>query len=63
MTWNLRFATAMARIHYWRVPEPLPDADDIDGLARYWKQHYNAPLGHGTAEQFAENYRTHALGK
>ena len=61
MAWNLRFATVMARVHYWRVSSPLPDADDVEGLARYWKLYYNTPLGHGTVEQFVENYRTYAL--
>lgn len=61
MTWNLRFATVMARVHYWRVSEPLPDADDIEGLGRYWKQYYNTPQGHGTVDQFVENYQTHVL--
>jgi hypothetical protein len=31
------YATAMARIHYLRVKEPLPDSDDIEGMANYWK--------------------------
>lgn len=42
---NLHYATAMARIHYWRVPEPLPRPDDAMGLARYHKEHYNTHLG------------------
>lgn len=57
---NLAYATAMCRIHYYRAPAALPVADDVDGLARYWKQYYNTPQGHGTAIQFAENYRANA---
>ncbi len=56
MIWNLKYATAMARIKYWRVPEALPDADDIEGLARYWKKFYNTPLGKGTVDEFVFNY-------
>jgi hypothetical protein len=26
----------MARIKYYRVPKPLPDADDVEGLGEYW---------------------------
>jgi len=53
---NLAYATAMARIHYRRVPQALPDADDIHGLAQYWKDYYNTELGKGTAEEFIQNY-------
>lgn len=53
---NLYYAAAMCRIHYWRVTESLPRADDIEGLAAYWKRYYNTPLGHGTITQFLFNY-------
>lgn len=53
---NLRAATFMARIHYYRVPEPLPAPYDMDGLAAYWKQHYNTPAGRGTVGQFVNNF-------
>lgn len=53
---NIPFAVAMCRVHYLRVRERLPDANDLDGLARYWKQYYNTPLGKGTAEEFVENF-------
>lgn len=53
---NLFYATAIARIIYRRVPEPLPAHDDIEALGRYWKQHYNTPLGKGTANEFVANY-------
>ena len=32
----------MARIKYYRVPKSLPDADDVDGLGKYWLKYYNA---------------------
>jgi hypothetical protein len=31
----------MARIKYYRVPKPLPDADDVEGLGEYWLRYYN----------------------
>lgn len=49
---DLAYATVMARLIYRRRPEPLPAADDLPGLAAYWKAHYNTPLGAGTVEQF-----------
>lgn len=54
---DLRFATAVARLRYWIVPEPLPAADDVEGLARYWKQYYNTHLGRGTEEEWINNYQ------
>lgn len=53
---NLYYATAMARIKLRRVSEPLPAADDLPGLARYWKQHWNTTQGKGTEAQFIDNY-------
>lgn len=53
---NLVYAAVMARIHYWRHPAPLPAADDVEGLARYYKLVYNTDAGRGTAAQFIENY-------
>lgn len=56
MVGNLYYATAMARVHYLRVKEPLPDGNDIEAMAGYWKQYYNTPRGKGTVEQFVKHY-------
>lgn len=61
MFWHLRYAALMCRMHYYRRPEPLPDADDIEGLAHYWKDHYNTHQGKGTVEEFVENYHRFVL--
>jgi len=54
---NLPYQIAMARILYYRVKEPLPDdPSDITSLARYWKQHYNTPLGAGEVLEAVGNY-------
>jgi hypothetical protein len=58
MTWNLAYATAMARVHYLRVKEPLPEAHNIMDMAEYWKAHYNTPRGAGTPEEYVANYVT-----
>ena len=50
---NLAYATAICRVRYARVPGALPAAHDIDGLAAYWKAHYNTALGKGTAADWA----------
>lgn len=57
MQGNLYYATAMARLKYYSVKEPLPsDPSDIKALARYWKLYYNTPLGKGHEEEFVANY-------
>lgn len=53
---DLRFATALARLRYRMVPAPLPEEDDVAGLARYWKQHYNTARGAGTEAEFISHY-------
>ena len=59
---NLMYATAMARVHYLRVPEALPSKKDlspkvyVEQLASYWKSYYNTPLGAGTVEEAVLNY-------
>ena len=49
---NLYLATAMCRIHYLRVEERLPSADDLGGMAAYWKKYYNTSRGKGTVHEF-----------
>lgn len=59
LAWNLRYAAAVCRLLYWRAPRPLPEADDLVALSRYWKDFYNTPKGAGTPEEFQRNYLTH----
>lgn len=56
LVWNLRYAIAMCRVHYYRKPEALPKANDINALAEYWKEHYNTVHGAGTVEEFIKNF-------
>lgn len=60
MVWNLLYAAAMCRIHYRRVPEPLPDVGNIYGYAYYWKKYYNTPAGKGEPQKFVEVYNSNA---
>jgi len=52
LIWNLKYAAAMCRIHYLRVPKPLPQYNNAHSMAQYWKEHYNTHLGKGTIEHF-----------
>ena len=56
---DLAYATAIARLVYWRRPEPLPALDDHEGLARYWKDFYNTRLGAGKPEDFLRAIEPH----
>jgi hypothetical protein len=61
MIYNLKYAAAMARVHYRRVTDPLPVVDDIPAMAAYWKQHYNTPKGRGTVAEAVHNYERYVL--
>lgn len=56
LMYDMAFATAMARLHYMRIPELLPQPDNIKDLANYWKRYYNTPKGKGTIEEFVDSY-------
>lgn len=52
---DMLYAAVMARLQYYRRPEPLPD-EDLGEISAYWKQWYNTPGGHGTRPQFNQNW-------
>lgn len=45
LIYDLRFATAMCRIHYDRNPDALPKANDVDAIWNYYKMYYNTSAG------------------
>ncbi len=57
LQFNPIYSTAMARLHYRRVSDPLPAADDLTALAHYWDQHYNCNPHKGFPDQFIADYR------
>jgi hypothetical protein len=56
LTDNDAYAVAMARVLYKRAPKALPDAGNVEGMAAYWKQYYNTPLGAGTVNQYVTSW-------
>lgn len=55
LVWNLRLASTMCRVQYHRRPEPLPNYDDLEGMAKYWLKFYNGDgLGKGTIDRFVD---------
>lgn len=58
LEFNDRYATAIARICYARVSAPLPQANDIAAMSRYWETYYNTGIGLGRAEQFVDSWNS-----
>ena len=55
LTTNVAAQIAMCRLHYRRVPKPLPQT--LDEQANYWKEYYNTSKGAGTPEKFLETVK------
>ena len=51
--YDLRYSAMIARLLYWRHPEPIPT--DLEGQAHYWKRYYNTALGAGTPSEYIAN--------
>ena len=47
---NIAAGILHCRIKYWRVPEDIEHSPE--GLAKYWKEHYNTEEGAGSVEHF-----------
>ena len=60
LEWDLRLAIITARLKYLSIKDPLPP-NDINALARYWKQYYNTPKGKGTEADFVKAYNKYCV--
>ena len=49
---NLMYGAAVCRLCYYRKPDPLPEAGDVEAQGAFWKKHYNTPLGAGTVPKY-----------
>lgn len=58
---DLMLSTAICRLYYATFEEPLPDENDVQALAEYWKKYWNTSLGKGRPEQFVENYHRYVV--
>lgn len=54
MLYNLYYATAMARTHYLRVKDPIPDTLLLQ--AQYYKKYYNTSGGSATVTEYINNF-------
>jgi len=59
--YNLGYQILLARMHYVRVPKPLPPHNDLFAMARYWKEFYNTYQGAGTVQKAVEAYERYCL--
>tara|TARA_R100000458_G_scaffold58777_1_gene67554 strand:- start:1252 stop:1740 length:489 start_codon:yes stop_codon:yes gene_type:complete len=57
LTTNIKASIVCCRLHYWRVPKPMPKT--LDGQAKLWKTHYNTHKGAGTIKHFKELVSTY----
>lgn len=59
MAFDPVYGAAIGRVFLLRVPEALPKTDDIDGLARYAKDHWNTYLGAAKWEDYRNAWQRH----
>lgn len=57
LAWNLAYATAIARMVYYRRPEALPEADDAVALSHFHKRHFNTVLGKADPDENVAHFR------
>lgn len=63
LSWNLRFACALCRAHYYLRRFKLNENASIEELAAIWKRQYNSSLGKGTPEQFLRSWKETGCAK
>jgi hypothetical protein len=54
---NLELAILTARCKYMDDPAPLPDADNVVGMAKVYKKWFNSVLGKGSVEKFLTDWK------
>lgn len=55
LTTNISAMVVFSRLHYRRVPKPLPRT--VNEQAVYWKAYYNTAKGKGSVDKFLEIVR------
>lgn len=57
LIYDLRFATAMARIFYERIKERLPDPQDVNAIWNYYSNYYNTQRTNADKERCIKTYK------
>lgn len=60
---DVELAAAVARVYLLTIPEPLPDADDIEALADYAKKYWNTEKGKATPLMYLVAFLKHVWGE
>ena len=50
-------ATIMARMFYHNIPEPIPEATNVEALAYYYKKYYNTEMGKAKVPEVITAYK------
>jgi len=61
MMGNLVYQIVLARLHYLRFPEELPDCADIVAMAYYYKKYWNTVKGKASIGEILSNYDKYAF--
>lgn len=56
LIYDLRYATAICRLHYRRFPDELPHREDIEAIWEYYKNLYNTPKGKAKKDKCIKAY-------
>jgi hypothetical protein len=57
LTTNLRYATAIAWLIYVRKGKPLPKADDLPAMAKFWHRHFHS-RPHASVNAYIERFES-----
>jgi hypothetical protein len=58
---NLAMQIVMARVHYLRVPRPLPSKTNYRAMAEYYKKYWNTIKGKATVDAAIDSYIKYAI--
>jgi hypothetical protein len=61
LIFDLKYATQMCRIHFTRFSDPIPNKDNILGLASYYKKFWNTEVGKAKTSDVVYNYKNLVL--
>lgn len=56
LIYDLMYSTAMARLHYRRFKEALPNYKDVEAMYAYYKKYYNTPAGKARKDYAIKDY-------
>lgn len=54
---NMAYSACIARLIYFRYPDPMPSFDDKDGMWEFYKKRYNSSLGATTKDKFLDSWK------